>query len=190
MIVPSEEVFRLSPENEGSTTSGGRYAEIDGTIAVITGGNSGIGLATAKVFVKEGPRVTSTGRAAGTRCRSRPYGRVPRRKATLQDGRSRPHSKTRSAVKWDVFTRFANAGWLIPNPLGSLPEEHIEYQLDVNVKGVIWTVQTGLCLVWGRAASINLGAIDRRLQKAGPIGGLTAASKAAVRTSPGHGSRI
>ena len=36
---------------------------------------------------------------------------------------------------------FANAGGVIPTPLGSLTEEHIDYHLDVHVKGVIWTVQ-------------------------------------------------
>src|SRR5260370_3953755 len=52
---------------------------------------------------------------------------------------------------------FANAGVVIPTPLGSLTEEHIDYHLDVNVKGVIWTVQKALPLM-GPGGSIILNA--------------------------------
>jgi NAD(P)-dependent dehydrogenase (short-subunit alcohol dehydrogenase family) len=52
---------------------------------------------------------------------------------------------------------FANAGIVVAAPLGSLAEEHIEDQLDVNVKGVIWTVQKALPLM-GSGGSIILNA--------------------------------
>jgi NAD(P)-dependent dehydrogenase (short-subunit alcohol dehydrogenase family) len=52
---------------------------------------------------------------------------------------------------------FANAGGVIPAPLGSLTEEHIDYHLDTHVKGVIWTVQKALPLM-GPGGSIILSA--------------------------------
>ncbi len=60
-----------------------------------------------------------------------------------------------SAGRVDVV--FANAGIVVAAPLGSLAEEHIENQLAVNVKGVIWTVQKALPLM-GSGGSIILNA--------------------------------
>src|SRR6267154_1878191 len=134
--------------------------KLDGKIAVITGGNSGIGLATAKVFVKKGARVYITGR------------RQPELKAAaallgpsatpVQGDVSKPadvdrlYGQIRHEVgRVDVV--FANAGIVAAAPLGSLTEEDIEDQLNVNVKGVIWTVQKALPLM-GSGGSIILNA--------------------------------
>src|ERR1700730_11590923 len=110
--------------------------KLDGKIAVITGGNSGIGLATAKGFMKEGARGYFTGR----------------READLDRLYSQIH---REVGRVDVV--FANAGFAALAPLGSLTEEHVDNLLDVNVKGVIWTVQKALPLM-GPGGSIILNA--------------------------------
>jgi len=83
--------------------------KLDGKIAVITGGNSGIGLATAKVFVKKARAFTS--RAAGRQNSMPPppfLDRVPRpSRATSPSRLISTASTTRSAVTWDVSTSFS-----------------------------------------------------------------------------------
>src|SRR5260370_10355712 len=91
---------------------------------------------------------------------------------------------------------FANAGVVIPTPLGSLTEEHIDYQLDVNVKGVIWTVQKALPLM-GPGGSIILNA-SIVASKGWADSSVYSSSKAAVRNFArpwsshlrGHGIRV
>jgi len=156
--------------------------KLDGKIAVITGGNSGIGLATAKVFVKKGARVYITGR------------RQPELEAAavllgpnatpVQGDVSKPadldrlYGQIRKEVgRVDVV--FANAGLVTKAPLGSLTEEHVESQLDVNVKGVIWTVQKALPLM-GPGGSIILNA-SIVASKGWANWSVYSASKAAVR---------
>jgi NAD(P)-dependent dehydrogenase (short-subunit alcohol dehydrogenase family) len=134
--------------------------KLDGKIAVITGGNSGIGLATAKVFVKEGARVYFTGRR---QAELKAVAALLGPSATpVQGDVSKPADVDRlyaqirkEAGRVDVV--FANAGFAAVAPLGSLTEEHIENHLDVNVKGVIWTVQKALALM-GSGGSIILNA--------------------------------
>ena len=112
--------------------------KLDGKIAVITGGNSGIGLATAKVFVKKGARVYITGR------------RQPELEAAavllgpnatpVQGDVSKPadldrlYGQIRKEVgRVDVV--FANAGLVTKAPLGSLTEEHVEKLLRLKQDG-------------------------------------------------------
>jgi NAD(P)-dependent dehydrogenase (short-subunit alcohol dehydrogenase family) len=134
--------------------------KLDGKIAVITGGNSGIGLATAKVFVKEGARVYFTGRRqaeldAATALLG-PSARSVQGDVSKPADLDRLYARIHKEVgRVDVV--FANAGGAMVAPLGSLTEEHIDYHLDVNVKGVIWTVQKALPLM-GRGGSIILNA--------------------------------
>jgi NAD(P)-dependent dehydrogenase (short-subunit alcohol dehydrogenase family) len=124
--------------------------KLDGKIAVITGGNSGIGLATAKVFVEQGARVYVTGRRqAELEAAAALLGPSA---TPVQGDVSKPadvdrlYGQIRNEVgRVDVV--FANAGIATVAPLGRLTEEHIESQLDVNVKGVIWTVQKALPLM-------------------------------------------
>ena len=131
-----------------------------GKIAVITGGNSGIGLATAKVFVEEGARVYITGRRQAEL--EAAAARLGPSATPVQGDVSKPadvdrlYRQIRHEVgRVDVV--FANAGIVAAAPLGSLTEEDIENQLDVNVKGVIWTVQKALPLM-GSGGSIILNA--------------------------------
>ena len=134
--------------------------KLEGKIAVITGANSGIGLATAKVFVKEGARVYLTGRrqaeleAAATLLG--PHATPVQGDVSKPADLDRLYGQIRKeAGRVDVV--FANAGLVTKAPLGSLTEEHVENQLDVNVKGVIWTVQKALPLM-GPGGSIILNA--------------------------------
>jgi NAD(P)-dependent dehydrogenase (short-subunit alcohol dehydrogenase family) len=142
------------------TTTEEEMPKLDGKIAVITGGNSGIGLATAKVFVKEGARVYFTGRreaelaaaAALLGPSATPVQGDVSKPADLDRLYGRIHNEV---GRVDVV--FANAGTATLAPLGSLTEEHVDNLLAVNVKGVIWTVQKALPLM-GPGGSIILNA--------------------------------
>ena len=134
--------------------------KLDGKIAVITGGNSGIGLATAKVFVKEGARIYITGRrqpeleaaAALLGPRATPVHGDVSKPADLD----RLYDQIRAETgRVDVV--FANAGAGALASLGDITEEDVDYQLNVNVKGAIWTVQRALPLM-GPGGSIILNA--------------------------------
>jgi NAD(P)-dependent dehydrogenase (short-subunit alcohol dehydrogenase family) len=157
---------------------------LEGKIAIVTGANSGIGLATAKAFLAEGAaRVYMTGRrkveldkataALGTRATA-VQGDV-----TDPGDVGRLYEQVKAEVgRVDVV--FANAGYAAPAPLGSITEEHIDGLLNTNVKGVIWTVQKALPLM-GPGSSIILSASIVASKGFGDWS-LYSASKAAVRS--------
>src|SRR5258705_8718296 len=156
--------------------------KLDGKIAVITGGNSGIGLATAKVFVKKGGRVYITGRRQAELDAAAallgPSAKAVKGDVSKPADLDRLYGQIRSEVgRVDVV--FANAGVVTKAPLGSLTEEHVENQLDVNVKGVIWTVQKALPLM-GPGGSIIFNA-SIVASKGWADWSVYSASKAAVR---------
>jgi NAD(P)-dependent dehydrogenase (short-subunit alcohol dehydrogenase family) len=141
---------------------------LEGKVAIITGANSGIGLATAKMFLAEGAaRVYLTGRrkaqldeAVATLNVLDPAGSQGERAVGVQGDVTIPVDLDRlyEQVKDEVGridVVFANAGYAAPAPLGGLTEEHIDGLLNTNVKGVIWTVQKALPLI-GDGGSIIL----------------------------------
>jgi NAD(P)-dependent dehydrogenase (short-subunit alcohol dehydrogenase family) len=135
-------------------------SKLDGKIAVITGGSSGIGLATAKVFVNEGARVYITGRRKAELDAAAAL--LGPNVTAVQGDVSKPADVDRlyDQIRDDVGRLdivFANAGGVIAAPLGALTEEHIDYHFDTHVKGVIWTVQKALPLM-GPGGSIILSA--------------------------------
>jgi NAD(P)-dependent dehydrogenase (short-subunit alcohol dehydrogenase family) len=157
--------------------------KLEGKVAVITGGNSGIGLATAKRFVAEGAYVFITGR----------------RQAEL-DAAVKEVGKNVTSVRGDVSNLadldrlyatvkeqkgrvdilFANAGIGKPVPLGSITEEEFDKTFDVNVKGLLFTVQKALPL-FQNGGSIILNA-SIASTKGFEAFSVYSASKAAVRS--------
>jgi len=131
--------------------------KLEGKIALITGGNSGIGLATAKRFVDEGAYVFITGR----------------REAELAEAVKQIGTNV-SGVRGDVANArdldrlfaqiehekgaldivFANAGIALRAPLGKITEEDFDSVFGVNVKGVLFTVQKALPLLRDGASII------------------------------------
>ena len=157
--------------------------KLKGKIAVITGGNSGIGLATAKQFVAEGAYVFITGR----------------RQKELDDA-VRDIGENVTAVRTDVSKSsdldelystirnekgrvdivFANAGGGSFAPLGAITEEHFDTVFATNVKGVLFTVQKALPLmVDGGSVILNTSIVTI---KALPALSVYAATKAALRS--------
>jgi NAD(P)-dependent dehydrogenase (short-subunit alcohol dehydrogenase family) len=134
--------------------------KLEGKIALITGGNSGIGLATAKQFVHEGAYVFITGRrepelaAAVKEIGSHVTG-VHGDVSNLGDlDRLFTHIK-REKGKLDSV--FANAGVATYAPFGEITEEHYDAIFTINVKGLLFTVQKALPLL-PDGASIILNA--------------------------------
>jgi NAD(P)-dependent dehydrogenase (short-subunit alcohol dehydrogenase family) len=136
--------------------------KLDGKIAVITGGNSGMGLATAKRFVAEGAYVFITGRrqkeldAAVKEIGSNVTG-VRGDIADLAD-LDRLY-ETVKASKGRIDVLFANAGigeWV---PMGSITEEHFDKTFNINVKGTLFTVQKALPLFKNGGSIIMTGSV-------------------------------
>ncbi len=120
-----------------------------GKVAVITGGNSGIGLATAQRLVNEGA-----------------YGFITGRRQSRLDAAVKQIGKNVTAVQSDVSNLadldrlyatvkekghldivFANAGTGEFAPLGSINGQHYDKTFDTNVKGLLFTVQKALPLL-------------------------------------------
>ena len=124
--------------------------KLDGKIALITGGNSGIGLATAKRFVQEGAYVFITGRTqakldeAVKQVGSNVTG-VQGDVAKLADLDRLFAQIKKEKGKLDIV--FANAGIAKYAQLGTIDEEHYDSIFDGNVKGMLFTVQKALPLM-------------------------------------------
>jgi NAD(P)-dependent dehydrogenase (short-subunit alcohol dehydrogenase family) len=124
--------------------------KLEGKIALITGGNSGIGLATAEQFVNEGAYVFITGRrelelsAAVKEIGSNVTG-IPGDVANLGDLDRLFAQIRREKGTLDVV--FANAGITPQTPLGNITEEDYDSLFNANVKGLLFTVQKALPLM-------------------------------------------
>ena len=154
---------------------------LEGKIALVTGGNSGIGLATAKEFVSEGAYVFITGRrdpelAAAVREIGRHVTGVQGDVSNLGDLDRLFAQIKREKGKLDIV--FANAGGAKSAPLGEITEEHYDSIFDINVKGLLFTVQKALPLL-PDGASIILNA-SVVASKGAPEWSVYSATKAAV----------
>jgi len=134
--------------------------KLDGKIALVTGGNSGIGLATAKQFVREGAYVFITGRreaelAAAVKEIGRNVTAVQGDVSHLADLDRLFAQIKREKGQLDIV--FANAGVARYAALGGISEEFFDSIFDTNVKGVLFTVQKALPLL-PEGASIILNA--------------------------------
>ncbi|TGD81652.1 SDR family NAD(P)-dependent oxidoreductase [Hymenobacter wooponensis] len=157
--------------------------KLEGKVAVITGGNSGIGLATAKRFVEEGAYVFITGRRqqeldAAVQQIGRNVTGVQGDVANLAD-LDRLFA-TVQAEKGTLDIVFANAGGGEFVPLGAITEEHYDKTFNSNVKGLVFTVQKALPLLKD-GSSIILNASITSI-KGSEAFSVYSATKAAVRS--------
>src|SRR5246500_2523565 len=134
--------------------------KLEGKVALVTGGNSGIGLATAKAFVNEGAFVFITGRreaelAAAVQKIGGHVAAVQGDVSNLGDLDRLFAQIKREKGRLDIV--FANAGVAWYAPLGEITDELYDSIFDVNVKGVLFTVQKALPLM-PDGASIILNA--------------------------------
>ena len=157
--------------------------KLEGKIALVTGGNSGIGLAAAKRFVTEGAYVFITGRrepelAAAVKEIGRNVTGIPGDVSNLGDLDRLFAQIEREKGKLDVV--FANAGVAKAAPFGTITEEFYESIFNVNVKGLLFTVQKALPLLPDGASIILNASIST--SKGLPRNSVYAATKAAVRS--------
>lgn len=157
--------------------------KLDGKVAVVTGGSTGIGLATAKRFVDEGAYVFITGRrqpeldaavasigrnVTAVRSDVSNLEDLDRLYATVQDQKGR------------IDVLFANAGGGEFAPLGAITEAHFDKTFNINVKGLLFTVQKALPLLPdGASVILNASIVSIKGMAAFSV---YSATKAAVRS--------
>jgi len=157
--------------------------KLDGKFALITGGNSGIGLATARLFIDEGAQVAIVGRREETLWRAAdelgPEAFAARADVTVAAERERMFAeiKKRFAVL-DVLVPCA--GFSAPTPLGGTELEAFEKQVQLNFTSVFFTVQGALPLLSDGAAIVLVSSLTSKI--GAPGYSAYAGSKAAVRT--------
>jgi NAD(P)-dependent dehydrogenase (short-subunit alcohol dehydrogenase family) len=158
---------------------------LEGKVAVITGGSSGIGLATAQRFVEEGAHVFITGRRQGELDAA--VKQIGKNVTGVQGDVSNLSDLDRlyAAVreqKGHIDILFANAGIAEFAPLGEISEAHFDKTFGVNVKGLLFSVQKALPLFQeGGGGSIILNASVASSKGFG-MSTVYSATKAAVRS--------
>jgi len=159
-------------------------SKLEGKVAVITGGNSGIGLATAQQFVSEGAYVFITGRrqseldSAATQIGKNNVTAVQGDVSNLAD-LDRLYAKV-NEQKGQINILFANAGIVGAASLGEISEEHFDKTFGINVKGLLFTVQKALPL-FQDGGSIILNA-SVAASKGFEATSVYSATKAAIRS--------
>src|SRR5438046_7926902 len=134
--------------------------KLDGKVALVTGGKSGLGIATAKLFVNEGAYVFITGRrdpelAAAVKEIGRNVTGIQGDVSNLGDLDRLFAQIKKEKRKLDIV--FANAGVATYAPFGQITEEHYDSIFNINVKGLLFTMQKALPLL-PDGASIILNA--------------------------------
>ena len=156
---------------------------LEGKVAVVTGGNSGIGLATAKRFHEEGARVAITGRDRKTL--SEAVNTIGNGVVALQSDVAKLseldklyEEVSKKLGKIDVL--FVNAGVAKFAPLAETSESLYDEQFDINVKGAYFTIQKALpFLNDGASIILNTSVADSK----GTVGATAySATKAAMRS--------
>ena len=158
-------------------------SKLEGKVAVITGGNSGIGLATAQRFVAEGAYVFITGRRqseldAAVKQIGKSITAVQGDVSNLAD-LDRLYATVKQQ-KGHIDILFANAGTGQFAPLAAITEEHFDNTFNANVKGLLFTVQKALPLLKdGSSVILNASIVA---STGAPEMSVYSASKAAVRS--------
>ena len=157
--------------------------KLEGKVAVVTGGSSGIGLATATQFVNEGAYVFITGRRkpeldVAAKEIGRNVTAIQGDVASLRDLDRIFAQINQEKGKLDIV--FANAGVAKYAPLGTITEDFYDSIFDVNVKGLLFTVQKALPLLPDGASIILNASIVA--SKGLPANSVYIATKAAVRS--------
>jgi NAD(P)-dependent dehydrogenase (short-subunit alcohol dehydrogenase family) len=152
-------------------------------VAVITGGNSGIGMATARRFVAEGAHVFITGRRQSELDKAASL--IGRNVTPVQGDVTDLADLDRlfSVVKrekGEIDILFANSGAIEHRVIGEVTSDHFDKTFDVNVRGLLFTVQKALPLMRNGGSIILTSSIAG--VKGLPAHGTYSAAKAAVRS--------
>jgi NAD(P)-dependent dehydrogenase (short-subunit alcohol dehydrogenase family) len=180
----------MDAKQEKTTLRRKCMGKLEEKIALITGGNSGIGLATAKQFVNEGAYVFIKGRreaelAAAAKEIGRNVTGVQGDVSNLGDLDRLFAQIKRGKRKLDIM--FANAGVAKYAALGEITEEHYDSIFNINAKGLLFTVQKALPLLPDGASIILNASIVA--SKGLPGNSVYSATKPPSVRSRGHGQR-
>ena len=157
--------------------------KLEGKVALITGGNSGIGLATAKQFVNEGAYVFITGRREAELAAAKKQ--IGKNVTAIQGDVSNLDDLDRlfaqiKKEKGKIDIVFANAGVARYAPIGTITEDFFDSIFDINVKGVLFTVQKALPLLRdGGSIILNASIVGSKGLSSNSV---YSATKAAVRS--------
>lgn len=155
----------------------------DGRVAVITGGGTGIGLATAKKLASEGAHVFITGRREAEL--NAAAAEIGSNVTPVSADVSKPQDLDRlydrvKAEKGKIDILFANAAVAEGALLGEITEEHFDKHFDINVKGIVFTVQKALPLLVDGASIVLTSSVSAFT--ADPALSIYSATKAAIRS--------
>ena len=157
--------------------------KLENKVALITGGNSGIGLATAKLFTQEGAKVVITGRrqeALDQAVKEIP-GEVT---AILADASDLDANKAAIGKTVETYGKidilFLNAGIAPFAPIAEITEEHFDELFNINVKGPFFTIKEAIAHLSEGAVIIGNTSVVN--QKGFPGTGVYSATKAALRS--------
>ena len=158
-------------------------SKLEGRVAIVTGGNSGIGLATAKRLVADGAYVFITGRRKSELDAA--VEQIGRNVTAVQGDVSKLADLDRlfatvKEVKGRIDIVFANAGIAEPAPLGDISEDLFDRTFGINVKGALFTVQKALPLLRDGASIILTSSVVG--SKGFPNLSVYSATKAALRS--------
>ena len=164
---------------------------LQGKIAIITGGSSGIGLATAKRFVKEGAYVFITGRRQAELDKA--VAEIGSNVTAVQGDVSNLDDLDRlykevATKKGKIDVLYANAGIVEPKSTAAVSPEHYDKTFDVNARGVFFAVQKALPLMKDGGSIIlsGSGAWQKGLPMYPTYSGTKAALRSFVRTWTGE----
>ncbi|HKQ87225.1 MAG TPA: SDR family oxidoreductase [Candidatus Acidoferrales bacterium] len=155
----------------------------EGNVAVVTGGNSGIGLAAAQRFVQEGAKVAISGRSQKTLDEAQKILGKDALAVQADVSRLADIDKLYAAVgakfgKIDVL--FVNAGIGKFGPFADVTEQDFDETFDVNIKGAFFTIQKALPLLNdGASIILNTSVVD---ELGNPLGTVYSSTKAALRS--------
>lgn len=150
-------------------------------VAVITGGNSGIGFATAKEFIAQGAKVVITGRnqsAIDDAVKELGTNAIGIRSDATNISETEALVEKVKATFGKVDVLFVNAGVFFAEPVGQITEQTFNQIMDANFKGAIFTIEKFLPILSDGGSIINLSSVSAFAVGAGTA--IYAASKAAL----------
>ncbi len=156
-------------------------SSLEGKVAVVTGGNSGIGYASAQALKAHGATVVISGRNSDRVNQAASELGLTGVVADVSDLNAIDHLVEEVKAKHgQIDILFVNAGIFSPAPIGQVTEEMFDHQMGINFKGAVFTIEKFLPIIKDGGSIINLSSINAYTGM--PNTAIYAASKAAMNS--------